>query len=88
MQRDEASKSKESHAARFVPVFDSRKSKISDRSGNRQYGQMRIDTPDGKTRPVRVALEATKLDDAKRKRRKSAPRNARVKCIFQGIALV
>jgi integrase len=69
MQRKEAAgKSKKYHAARFVPVFDSRKSKIRGliQRGDRYYAQMRIATPDGKTRPVRVPLKATRLDDARK----------------------
>lgn len=68
MQRRDTVKSKKYHAARFVPVFDSRKSKIKGlvQRGSRYYAQMRVATPDGRTRPVRVPLKARRLDDAKK----------------------
>jgi integrase len=68
MQRRDMLKSKKYHAARFVPVFDSRKSKIKGlvQRGSRYYAQMRVATPDGRTRPVRVPLKAARLDDAKK----------------------
>jgi integrase len=65
MARNDTDKS---HAARFLPVFDSRKRKIRGlvRRGDRYYAQMRIAQPDGKSRPVRVPLEAAFLVDAQK----------------------
>ena len=64
MQRNDT---EERHAARFLPVFDSRKRKIRGliRRGDKFYAQMRIAGPDGKSRPVRIPLEATSLDAAR-----------------------
>lgn len=56
-----------SHAARFFPAVDSRKRKIRGlwvRNG-KYYAQMRVDRGNGTTKPVRVPLVATSLDDAK-----------------------
>ena len=80
MRRDrtrETKKDAKNHAARFVPVFDSRKSKIRGlvRRGDRYYAQMRIATPDGKTRPVRVPLKATTLDGAKKEAEEKRTQN-------------
>jgi integrase len=51
-------------AARFEPVRDSRKRKVRGlvQRGGKYYAQMRITTPDGKSRAVRIPLEATRLD--------------------------
>jgi integrase len=67
MRRNEADKSKKDHTARFVPVFDTGKRKIKGlvQRGNKYYAQMRVAMPDGNTRPVRVPLRATRLDDAR-----------------------
>lgn len=54
------------NSTKFLPVFDSRKRKIRGliRRGDKFYAQMRI-TQDGKSRPVRIPLEATSLDAAR-----------------------
>jgi integrase len=68
VRRNEATvKTKKYHAARFVPVFDSSKSKIKGlvQRGNKYYAQMRVATSDGKTRPVRVPLKAKTIKAAK-----------------------
>ena len=54
------------HAARFVPALDTRKRKIRGlwiRNG-KFYAQMRVAVGNGTTRAIRVALDATTLDDA------------------------
>jgi integrase len=51
---------------RFLPVKDSRKRKVRgmvERNG-RYYAQMRVSLPNGKTKAVRIPLEATRLDAA------------------------
>ena len=67
MQRNDAPKSNESHAARFHPVFDSRKSKIRGlwQRGDKFYAQMRMEVEGGKTKPKRIPLDATTLDKAR-----------------------
>lgn len=52
--------------SRFVAVFDSRKRKVRgivQRNG-RYYAQMRVGLASGKSRAIRVPLEATRLDEA------------------------
>jgi len=52
------------HAARFAPVLDSRKRKVRglvSRNG-RFYAQIRLSQSSGKSRAVRIPLEATRLD--------------------------
>ncbi len=54
------------HAGRFTAVTDSRNRKVRGmvtRNG-RYYAQMRVTLPDGKTRALRIPLEATRLDHA------------------------
>ena len=54
------------HAGRFHAVTDSRNRKVKGmvtRNG-RYYAQMRVTLPDGKTRALRIPLEATRLDHA------------------------
>lgn len=54
------------HAGRFHAVTDSRNRKVRGmvtRNG-RYYAQMRVTLPDGKTRALRIPLEATRLDHA------------------------
>ena len=67
MQRNETLESNESHAPRFVPVLDGSKRKIKGlwQRGEKYDAQMRIASPNGKTRPVRIPLDATTLKDAK-----------------------
>jgi integrase len=62
MQRNETSESNETHAARFLPVLDSRKRKIRGlcQRGDRYYAQLRVD---GKAK--RIPLEAATLEQAK-----------------------
>ena len=67
----------ERHAARFLPVFDSRKRKIRGliRRGDKFYAQMRIVGPDGKSRPVRIPLETTSLVEAQKELEKKRTEN-------------
>ena len=68
----------ESHAARFIAVVDSRKRKIRGlvRRGKRFYAQMRIaEGPNGKSRPVRIPLEAASLVDAQNELEKKRTEN-------------
>ena len=62
MQRNDTSESNESHAARFLPVFDSRKRKIRGlwQRGARYYAQLRVD---GK--PKRIPISGDTLDAAR-----------------------
>jgi hypothetical protein len=62
MQCDDAPESNTSHAARFLPAFDSRKRKIRGlwQRGTRYYAQLRVD---GK--PKRIPLIADNLDVAR-----------------------
>ena len=55
------------HAVRFVAVTDSRKRKIRGlwRRGDRYYAQMRMEVEGGQTKPKRIALSATTLDQAR-----------------------
>lgn len=65
------------HEARFSPALDSRKRKIRGlwRRGKRFYAQMRIETGNGSTRPVRVPLEARTLDEARAELEKRRTQN-------------
>jgi integrase len=74
MQRNDT---EERHAARFLPVFDSRKRKIRGlvRRGDKFYAQMRIVGPDGKSRPVRIPLETTSLVEAQKELEKKRTEN-------------
>lgn len=65
------------HPGMFHPAVDSRKRKIRGlwiRNG-KYYAQMRIDAGNGKTRPVRVPLEAADLDAAKNELEKARTEN-------------
>ena len=55
------------HAVRFVVVTDSRKRKIRGlwKRGDRFYAQLRMEVEGGQTKPKRVALKATSLDQAR-----------------------
>ena len=55
------------HAVRFVAVTDSRKRKIRGlwKHGDRYYAQMRMEVEGGQTKPKRIALSATTLDQAR-----------------------
>jgi hypothetical protein len=74
MQRNDT---EERHAARFLPVFDSRKRKIRGliRRSDKFYAQMRIVGPDGKSRPVRIPLETTSLVEAQTELEKKRTEN-------------
>jgi integrase len=53
-------------SVRFLPVLDSRKRKVRgvvQRNG-KFYAQMRITLPNGKSKAIRIPLEATRLDEA------------------------
>jgi integrase len=86
MQRSDTEKSRENHAARFVPVLDSRKQKIKGlwQRGNKFYAQMRIATADGNSRPVRIPLEATKIDEAKKEAEAKRTENRKGKLHLPG----
>ncbi len=78
MQRDNTDESSESHAAaKFLPVRDSRKRKIRGlwRRGDRYYAQLRIEVGNGHSKPKRIPLEATTLDQAKAELEKTRTRN-------------
>ena len=70
MRRNDADTSVEgakNHAVRFVVVTDSRKRKIRGlwKRGDRFYAQLRMEVEGGQTKPKRVALKATSLDQAR-----------------------
>jgi integrase len=70
MRRNNADRSVEgakNHAVRFVVVTDSRKRKIRGlwKRGNRYYAQLRMEVAGGQTKPKRIALKATSLDQAR-----------------------
>ena len=87
MRRNEAGKNRKNHTARFVPVFDTSKRKIKGlvQRGTKYYAQMRIATPDGHTRPVRIPLEATRLDDAKAEAEAKRTENRKGKMHLPGL---
>jgi integrase len=62
---------------RFLPVLDSQKHRIRGliRRADKFYAQMRVMGPDGKSRPVRVPLEATSLDAARKELEKKRTEN-------------
>jgi integrase len=72
MQRNDTPESNTSHAARFFPVFDSRKRKIRGlwQRGARYYAQLRVD---GK--PKRIPLNADSLDTARAELEKTRTQN-------------
>jgi len=55
------------HAARFLPVRDSRKQKIRGlwRHGEKYYAQLRMEAGGGQTKPKRIPLSAVNLDQAR-----------------------
>jgi integrase len=67
----------ERHAARFIAVADGRNRKIRGlvRRGKRFYAQMRISGANGKSRPVRIPLEAASLLDAQKELEKRRTEN-------------
>jgi integrase len=80
MQRDgtrTTPKSTKTHAARFIPVLDSRKRKIRGlwQRGNKYYAQLRMDIGNGQSKPKRIALVASTLDDAKKELEKKRTEN-------------
>ena len=77
MQRNDAPQSKKGHAARFLPVFDSRKRKIRGlwHRGSRYYAQLRMEMGNGETKPRRIPLEAATLDQARSELEKTRTRN-------------
>ena len=77
MQRNETHESNESHSARFIPVLDSRKRKIRGliQRGDRYYAQLRVDIGNGQSKPKRIPLTATTLDQAKVELEKTRTRN-------------
>jgi Protein of unknown function (DUF3987) len=76
MQRN-ATNTEENHATRFLPVLDSRKRKIRGliRRGDRYYAQLRVDIGNGQSKPKRIPLTATTLDQAKAELEKTRNRN-------------
>jgi integrase len=76
MQRD-ATNTEENHATRFIPVLDSRKRKIRGliRRGDRYYAQLRVDIGNGQSKPKRIPLTATTLDQAKAELERTRTRN-------------
>ncbi|HEY5743712.1 MAG TPA: site-specific integrase [Terrimicrobiaceae bacterium] len=77
MQRNDAPQSKKGHAARFLPVFDSRKRKIRGlwQRGSRYYAQLRMEMGNGESKPRRIPLEAATLDQARAELEKTRTRN-------------
>jgi hypothetical protein len=75
-QRD-ATNTEENHATRFLPVLDSRKRKIRGliRRGDRYYAQLRVDIGNGQSKPKRIPLTATTLDQARAELEKTRTRN-------------
>jgi integrase len=70
MRRNDADRSVEgakNHAVRFVVVTDSRKRKIRGlwKRGDRYYAQLRMEVEGGQTKPKRIALKATTLEQAR-----------------------
>ena len=55
------------HGQSFLPVFDSRKRKITGlwQQGSRYYAQLRVDLGNGRTAPRRLPLIAATMEDAK-----------------------
>jgi integrase len=64
---DTSVKGAKNHAVRFVVVSDSRKRKIRGlwKRGDRYYAQLRMEVEGGQTKPKRIALNATSLDQAR-----------------------
>jgi hypothetical protein len=72
-----ATHTEENHATRFLPVLDSRKRKIRGliRRGDRYYAQLRVDIGNGQSKPKRIPLIATTLDQARAELEKTRTRN-------------
>ena len=77
------------HAVRFVAVTDSRKRKIRGlwKRGDRYYAQMRMEVEGGQTKPKRIALNATTLDQARAELEKVRTENRAGKLAFVGSVL-
>jgi integrase len=89
MRRNDADRSVEgakNHAVRFVVVTDSRKRKIRGlwKRGDRYYAQLRMEVEGGRTKPKRIALKATTLDQARAELEKIRTENRAGKLALPG----